>query len=273
MRERLQKVLAAMGVASRRRAEEMIGRGEVTVNGRVASLGETVDAERDHIAVRGVPLTSAPATVYLALNKPAGFVTSLRSTHGERTVSDLVGTGERVFPVGRLDRSTSGLLLMTNDGDWANLVTHPRYEVEKEYIAVVEGSPSSAVLRRLREGVVLEDGSRTAPARVELITSQGESSRLRITVIEGKKRQIRQMAAAVGHPVVELRRTRIGSIHLGRLKEGEWRQLGPEEVESIRRHARGEFARSGKEARNADRYRRPGRRGEVDGRTRAGPGA
>jgi 23S rRNA pseudouridine2605 synthase len=234
MKERLHKVLASMGVATRRRAEEMIARGEVTVNGRVAQLGDSADPQHDRICLRGQLLTAVPDRVYIALNKPAGYVTSLRSTHGERTVSELLPAGTRVFPVGRLDRDTSGLLLLTNDGNWANVVMHPRYGVEKEYLALVEGHPSSEAIRRLRQGVVLPDGTRTSPARVEILSCADANTRLAIVVIEGKKRQIRQMARLVGHPVIELRRTRIGPIHLGRLEEGEWRHLHPNEVTSIR---------------------------------------
>jgi pseudouridine synthase len=239
MRLRLQRALAQAGVASRREAEELVRRGDVTVNGSVARLGESADPEVDVIAVRGVPLPRRGRDRrYVAWHKPCGVVTTLRSTHGERTVRDFFPEGERLFPVGRLDKETSGLLLLTDDGDWANLVTHPRYGVEKEYLARLRGVPSADVLRRLERGVSLPDGTLTAPARVDWIGDDRGSARILITVIEGKKRQIRLMAAAVGHPVLDLRRTRVGPVRLGDLDEGEWRPLTESEVEGVREHAR-----------------------------------
>jgi 23S rRNA pseudouridine2605 synthase len=234
MRERLQKVLAAAGVTSRRRAEEMIARGDVLVNGQVARLGDSADPITDLIVVAGRPLERAAGHEYLALNKPRGYVTSARSTHGERTVFELIETRIRVFPVGRLDKDTSGLLLLTNDGDWANIVTHPRYGVEKEYRALVRGKPSETVLHRLREGVVLADGDKTAPSRVRRIEARGTGTVLGITVIQGKKRQIRLMAEAVGHPVIDLVRVRVGPVELGDLPAGRSRPLQPDEVEMMR---------------------------------------
>lgn len=233
VKERLQKVLSAAGVASRRRAEEMIAAGELTVNGRVAQLGDLVDRASDAVLVRGQPLPGTTAKTYLALNKPRGIVTSLRSTHGERTIMELVDVGERVYPVGRLDKETSGLLLLTDDGDWANHVTHPRHGVEKEYRALVRGKPRIEALRQLRQGVRLPDGTVTAPARVVELQEHGSDTLLSITVVEGKKRQIRLMADAIGHPVLDLQRVRIGSVHLGTLPQGRWRRLTEEEVESV----------------------------------------
>ena len=238
MKERLQKVLANRGVASRRRAEELIASGEIEVNGSVARVGDLVEPETDLILVRGQVLEPVAGAVYLALNKPRGYVTSLRSTHGERTVMDLIDIAERVYPVGRLDKETSGLLLLTNDGDWANTVTHPRYRVEKEYRAAVRGRPSTKAVEHLREGVLLPDGSMTAPAQVSVLSTDGGNTLLAITVLEGKKRQIRLMAEAVGHPVVGLRRVRVGPISLGSLEEGGWRQLTSEEIESVRAYGR-----------------------------------
>lgn len=244
MRERLQKILASAGIASRRAAEAMIVAGDVTVNGRRAELGQRADPTTDDILIRGHRLpTHRP--VYLAMNKPAGIVTSLRSTHGERTVAELVATPERIFPVGRLDRETTGLLLLTNDGDWANLVTHPRFGVEKEYLAHVDGEPSRATLEQLRRGVKLPDGTLTAPAGAQLVSSQRGTSLVKITVTEGKKRQIRLMLAAVGHPVRSLERTRIGPLQLGRLQPGQVRYLSLKEVESVRDMARGATAPGG----------------------------
>lgn len=235
--ERLQKVLAAHGVASRRRAEELIAAGQVTVNGALARVGQSVTTD-DVIEVAGHRLGAQQAALYLALHKPSGFVSSLRSTHGERTVTELVGFGVRMFPVGRLDKETSGLLFLTNDGEWANLISHPRYQIEKEYDVLVQGTPSSEAVRRMRDGLQLPGGDVTAPARVHKGASLADRTHLSVTVIEGKKRQIRLMAAAVGHPVLRLRRVRIGPIPLAELEEGRWRNLRPEEVESIRAQAR-----------------------------------
>jgi pseudouridine synthase len=244
MRERLQKVLAAAGVASRRRAEEMIARGDVLVNGRVARLGDSADAATDDIVVAGSPLARAARHEYLALNKPRGYVTSTRTTHGEHTVLDLIRAETRVFPVGRLDKDTAGLLLLTNDGDWANIVSHPRYSVEKEYRALVRGRPTEAVLGRLREGIELPGGERTAPCRVRSVESRGTATVLDITVVQGMKRQIRLMAEAVGHPVLDLVRVRVGPVQLGDLPPGSSRPLQPEEVEMMRAYGRSSAAAS-----------------------------
>lgn len=235
MEERLQKVLASAGVASRRGAEDLISAGHVTVNGHVARLGDRVDASRALIEVRGIPISqpqSAPS--YVALNKPRGYVTSLRSTHGEPVVPDLVSMSGRLFPVGRLDKDSEGLLLLTGDGAWANLITHPRYGIQKEYEVRVQGSPGRAAIRRLRSGLVLPDGAHTAPADVRLAGEAAESTMFSVTVVEGKKRQIRLMFEAVGHPVLDLQRVRIGPIHLGGLRPGEWRALRAQEVEAVR---------------------------------------
>lgn len=240
MPERLQKVLARAGIASRRRAEELIARGEVEVNGHVAELGESVDADHDVVTVRGERLGARAEHRYLAFHKPPGYVTSTRSTHGETTVFDLVPFARGLNPVGRLDKDTSGLLLLTNDGAWGNTVMHPRYGVDKEYLAAVRGRPSPAALARLRQGVALPDGEVTAPTQVQIVGEENGRTRLRLTVREGKKRQIRLMLQAVGHSVVTLHRVRVGPIRLGTLPEGQWRDLAPEEVESIRE--RGERA-------------------------------
>jgi pseudouridine synthase len=238
MKDRLQKVLAGAGVASRRKAEEMIAHGQVIVNGRVAALGDTVDPAADRIEVNGRPVVVARGRVYLALNKPTGYISSARSERGEPTVLELVGHRERVYPVGRLDKGTSGLLLLTNDGDWAHLVTHPRYGIEKEYEVLVSGHLTASTLRRLSGGVELPDGSKTSPATVRRVSARGGNTLLSLTVHEGKKRQIRQMCQAVGHPVLELRRVRVGPIRLATLGVGAWRHLQPKEVEGVREQAR-----------------------------------
>lgn len=255
--DRLQKVLASMGVASRRRCELLIVTGKVSVNGTVASLGQRVDPDRDEIFIDGELVKAPPRSIYLALNKPTGFVTSARSTHGERTIMELVPDSNRVFPVGRLDKETSGLLLLTNDGAWANIVTHPRHGIEKEYEVLVQGMLSGKALERLQTGIILPDGTLTAPVRVEIVDRMQVSSRLFVTVIEGKKRQIRLMAAAVGHPVRRLRRIRIGPIYLDDLPEAGRRELRAEEVDGIRVYGSRASA-GGPSAPTEDRHRRAG---------------
>lgn len=240
MKVRLQKLLSSSGVASRRQAEVLIALGRVAVNGHVAQLGESADlGAGDLVTVDGVPIVSPPSEhLYIAWHKPRGVVTSMRSTHGEPVVGQRIVLERRVFPVGRLDKDTSGLLLLTDDGEWGNRVTHPRYGVEKEYVARVRGVPDSAALRALESGVRLPDGTSTAPAHVRLLSENGGTSTLSVTVIEGRKRQIRLMSAAVGHPVLELKRIRIGPVRLGGLRERQSRELSHQEVEGIREHGR-----------------------------------
>ena len=254
MKGRLQKVLASRGIASRRACEGLIAAGEVTVNGQVAALGVQVDPEHDDIRVRGLSLAGASAPVYLALNKPLGLVTSTVSTHGEQTVMSLLGEAESVHPVGRLDKDTSGLLFLTTDGAWANLVTHPRYGIEKEYRVTVAGRPSPETLRELRNGVALLDDTRTAPAQVDVIAQRASWADLHIVLHEGKKRQIRVMCATVGHPVRTLIRVRIGAVRLGTLPVGAYRELSEDEVECIREDARRGFATEGAAGRHSDRH-------------------
>jgi 23S rRNA pseudouridine2605 synthase len=226
--DRLQKVLARAGLASRRVCEDYIAEGRVTVNGEVAGLGRRVDPLTDVIELDGALVPIAPGLVYYLLNKPAGVVTTAADTHGRATVVGLVPTEPRVFPVGRLDADTEGLLLLTNDGELTHRLTHPSFGVEKEYLASVEGDPSPAVLRTLREGVELEDGV-TAPAKAVRVSA----GLIRLTIHEGRNRQVRRMCEAVGHPVVRLVRSRIGSLSDRKLKPGEWRELTPAEVRAL----------------------------------------
>jgi 23S rRNA pseudouridine2605 synthase len=230
--ERLQKVLASTGWGSRRSCEELIAAGRVTVNGEVAQLGRRVDPDADLIEVDGAPVGVKPGLVYYLLNKPTGVVTTAKDTHGRKTVVELVPTEPRVFPVGRLDVDTEGLLLMTNDGELAHRITHPSHGVDKEYLVHVRGRVSPGELRRLRDGVELDDGL-TAPAAA----SQPSPGVIRLTIHEGRNRQVRRMCDAIGHPVLRLVRTRIGPITDRNLRPGDYRELSTGErralVESV----------------------------------------
>lgn len=232
--DRLQKVLAAAGLGSRRVAEDLIAEGRVTVDGEVARLGQRVDTSRARVAVDGVVIGVRPGMVHYLLNKPAGVLTTARDPQGRPTVLELVPAEPRVFPVGRLDFATEGLLLLTNDGDLAHRLTHPSFGVDKEYLVEVQGRPSPQALRRLRQGVDLDDGP-TAPARVGVVAP----NLLRITIHEGRNRQVRRMCEAVGHPVRRLVRTRIGPLADADLVPGAWRELTQEEVRDLEREAAG----------------------------------
>lgn len=218
--ERLQKVLARRGFGSRRACEELISSGRVRVNGDRAVLGRRVDVEHDTVEVDGVRVGVRAGLVYYLLNKPRGVVTTASDPEGRPTVVELVPLEPRVFPVGRLDADTEGLLLLTNDGELAHRLTHPSFGVDKEYLAEVEARPTLAALQRLRKGVALDDG-RTEPARVVLVAPNA----VRITIHEGRNRQVRRMCAAVGYPVIRLVRTRIGPLAERGLRPGKWRPL------------------------------------------------
>jgi 23S rRNA pseudouridine2605 synthase len=226
--ERLQKVLASTGWGSRRVCEDLIAEGRVSVNGEVAVLGRRVDAEHDLIEVDGAPVGVRPGLVYYLLNKPAGVVTTAKDTHGRKTVVDLVPSEPRVFPVGRLDADTEGLLLLTNDGDITHRITHPSHGVEKEYLVHVRGRLTAGELRRLRDGVELEDGV-TSPAQA----SQPAPGIIRLTIHEGRNRQVRRMCEAIGHPVMRLVRTRVGPITDRSLRPGDWRELSTAERRAL----------------------------------------
>jgi len=227
---RLQKVLAQAGLGSRRVCEDLIERGRVRVNGERAELGRRVDPEVDVVEVDGAQIGVRSGLVHYLLNKPAGVITTASDTHGRPTVVELVPAEPRVFPVGRLDADTEGLLLLTNDGDLAHRLTHPSFGVDKEYLVEVDGDPHRGVVRRLREGVELDDGV-TAPAKVAVLGDR----LLRITIHEGRNRQIRRMCEAVGTPVVRLVRTRIGPLTDRTLAPGEWRSLTQDEVRAMER--------------------------------------
>ncbi len=235
---RLQKVLAQAGIGSRRVCEDLIERGRVRVNGERAVLGRRVHPETDVVEIDGAQIGVRAGLVHYLLNKPAGVITTASDTHGRPTVVELVPAAPRVFPVGRLDGETEGLLLLTNDGDLAHRLTHPSYGVDKEYLVEVAGDPHRGVVRRLREGVELDDGV-TAPAKVAVLGDH----LLRITIHEGRNRQVRRMCEAVGTPVVRLVRTRIGPLSDRTLKPGEWRALTQDEVRSLERATVGQHRR------------------------------
>lgn len=228
--ERLQKVLARVGLGSRRACEELIEDGRVTVNGVQARLGRRVEVDRDLVEVDGAPIGIAPGLVHYLLNKPAGVITTAADPQGRPTVIELVPAEPRVFPVGRLDLDTEGLLLLTNDGALANRIAHPSHGLPKEYLAEVAAEPSRAALRRLREGVELDDGL-TAPAQASLVAP----TLVRLTIHEGRNRQVRRMLEAVGHPVLRLIRTRIGPLADRSIAPGTWRPLTEDELRSLER--------------------------------------
>lgn len=234
MEERLQKLMAQAGLGSRRACEVLISAGRVTVNGRVAGLGDKADPRRDRILVDGQPLKLPDAPVYIALYKPRGVLSAVTSPDPRPTVRDLVDFPGHLYPVGRLDVDSEGLILLTSDGELANRLTHPRYGHEKEYRVLVARRPDEAQLEAWRRGVVLEDGYRTAPAEVRLDGYFGKGAWLRVVLREGRKRQIREMGAQIGLPVVKIIRVRIGSLRLGNLKPREWRHLTEDEVAALK---------------------------------------
>jgi 23S rRNA pseudouridine2605 synthase len=234
MSERLQKVLAHAGVASRRKSEELIRQGRVTVDGGRAEIGMKVEPDEVEIRVDGKKISAPERKVYILLNKPTGVLSSTRSQGGLPTVLDLISVDERVYPVGRLDLDSEGLILLTNDGDLANRLTHPRYEHEKEYRVQLDRRPDEEQLEAWRHGVVLEDGFRTKPARIWRESSDTRSEWVRIVLEEGRKRQIRNTAERLGLRVRRLIRTRIHTIELGALASGEWRMISGPEIKAIK---------------------------------------
>lgn len=236
MAERLQKILAQAGIASRRAAEKLIAEGRVTVNGKtVLEMGTKADLGVDEIRVDGSRIKGAERKRYILLYKPAGYVTTLKDPQRRRTVLDLLGgVREYVYPVGRLDYDTEGLLLLTNDGDLAVRLTHPRHGVERTYEARVAGVPDEDAMSRLREGIPL-DGRRTLPAEAKLLNRSPNDREgiVLLTIREGRNRQVRRMLEAVGHPVRALRRTKIGPLGDRRLRPGDWRELTNEEVRAL----------------------------------------
>ena len=228
--ERLQKVMASAGIASRRKSEEIILQGRVTVNRKVVTeLGIKVDPERDEIRVDGERIETGSRRVYIMVNKPKGVLSAMEDDRGRDALGELVPVPARLYPVGRLDADSEGLVLLTDDGELANLLTHPRYEHRKEYLVFVNGHPSEKTLEAWRRGVLLEDKP-TAPARVGIIKRERDSTLLKVEMREGRKRQIRRVAALLGHPVRELRRVSLGPLQLGSLSSGQWRYLTDREI-------------------------------------------
>jgi 23S rRNA pseudouridine2605 synthase len=239
MEKRLQKILSEMGITSRRKAEEFILDGRITVNGKIATLGTKADLSRDHIKVDGKHLVRPEPRVYIMFNKPKNVVTSLHDPEGRPTVKDfLKGIKYRVFPVGRLDYDSEGLLLLTNDGDFAQAVLHPSKKISKTYLVKVKGEPGEKKMETLRSGVKLKEGL-TAPAKVKKIRTTENNSWLEITIHEGRNRQVRRMLEEIGHPVLKLNRTRINSLDLARLRRGEYRFLTPDELDTINKEIYG----------------------------------
>ena len=233
MKERLQKILSARGVASRRRAEEMITAGLVTVNGTVAALGDSADPDADNILVEGKPLPGKSEYVYILLNKPRGYVTTLSDEKGRPNAAQLVADcGVRVYPVGRLDMDSEGLLLFTNDGDFANALMHPKHEVKKTYDVRVRGYVPGAEIRLSRP--ITLDGYTIRKPEVKLLRAEGDKARFQVTIHEGRNRQVRRMCQAAGMTVTRLQRIREGSLRLGDLPLGKWRYLTDLEVQTLK---------------------------------------
>ena len=234
MKERLQKLLSARGVASRRKAEELIAAGRVTVNGRPAALGEGADPETDTVRIDGKPLPQVQKNVYILLNKPRGYVTTLSDEKGREDVTELLKDCDtRVYPVGRLDMDSEGLLLFTNDGEFANRLMHPSHQVEKTYGVLVTGfAPGKEEL--LARPVVL-DGYRIRPPKVRLLEAKGDRAQILVTIHEGRNRQVRRMCENAGLRVLRLKRMEEGGVRLGTLPEGKWRYLTEEEVEKLKK--------------------------------------
>lgn len=234
MEERLQKLLAQAGYGSRRACEEFIVEGRVSVNGKVAVLGQKADLSVDTVTVDGKPLAKPETMAYIALYKPRNVLSAAEGQDDRKTVRDLIPVQGHLYPVGRLDFDSEGLILMTNDGDLTNKLTHPRFGHEKEYRVLVARRPDSEQLEAWRRGVVLPDGDRTQPANVHFLSTSGKGAWIRVVMGEGKKRQIREVGKLLGLPVVRIIRVRIGTLRLGDLKPRQWRYLTEDEVRELK---------------------------------------
>lgn len=230
--ERLQKIMAAAGIASRRASEELISQGRVEVNGAPAHIGQKVDAQRDVVLVDGERVNVDPDRVYLMLNKPTGVLTTLDDPQGRPTVMDLINLPQRVFPVGRLDQDTEGLLLLTNDGELTNALTHPSFQVERTYVALVPGPVRKRTLAQLREGVELDDGI-ARPVRAKVLGEERSKALLEVVMTEGRKREVRRMLGALDLKVERLARVAFGGVELGDLRQGKWRFLSGSELAGL----------------------------------------
>ena len=238
MKVRIQKLIANAGVCSRRKAEELIEKGRVKVNGQIAKIGDTADPEVDKILVDGIPI-NPQEKVYFALNKPVGYESTLHSTTGKPTVLELIETKARIFPIGRLDTDSRGLLLLTNDGEFSNLVMHPSSSVDKVYRVSVDGDVPSSLINVMRNGIQLEE-ARTRECEIEVLAKDKNKTILQFTLHEGRKRQIRRMLEAIEFSVIDLCRERVGNITLGKLNEGNYRMLKPDEIKELRKLAEGQ---------------------------------
>lgn len=233
---RLQKYLAHAGVGSLRACERYIAEGKVAVNGQtVTQMGTQIDPDHDKVTFRGKEIAGEEKKVTVMLHKPEGYVTTAKDQFGRPSVVELIDIpGVRLYPVGRLDYQTSGLLILTNDGDLTNKMTHPRHHVAKTYHALLQGEVKGEELRALSQGVILDDGYRTRPAKVRLLGMKGRDSRVEITIYEGKNHQVRRMAKAIHHPVLRLKRVSVGDLTLGTLHEGTYRKLTEKEIRSLK---------------------------------------
>ncbi|SCZ08382.1 pseudouridine synthase [Alkaliphilus peptidifermentans] len=232
---RLQKYIAICGVASRRRSEVLIESGRVKVNGKtVTEMGFKIDPNKDTVIVDGRKIDDDEKAIYLLLNKPRGYITTASDQFNRKKVTDLIDLPYRIFPVGRLDYDTSGLLILTNDGDLTYKLTHPKFKVEKVYVSKIKGVPTQAKIQAFKSGLQIEDYI-TAPANFKILSTDSNFSTVEITIREGKNRQIRKMCDAIGHPVIELERVAMGKIQLGNLKLGSWRHLKEEEINYLKK--------------------------------------
>ena len=239
MEERLQKILAEAGFGSRRTCETYISAGRVRVNGQTAILGSKADPEKDKITLDGSPIPKPEPKVYVALHKPRGVLSAVEAPDPRPTVRDLIPLPGTLYPVGRLDVDSEGLILLTNDGELANQLSHPKFGHEKEYLVLVAHQPDEKQLAAFRHGIILEDGYRTAPAKVFLESTHGKGAWLNITLREGRKRQIRETCAQVGLPVVRILRVRMGTLRLGNLKPRDWRYLSAAEIKALKDSSKG----------------------------------
>lgn len=233
MKERLQKYIAECGICSRRKAEKLIFDGHVKVNGSVVKEIIMVDGDYDRVEIDGKLLRTEEKKLYIIINKPVGVITSARDQYGRRTVLDLVDVKERVYPVGRLDYDTSGLLILTNDGSIANRIAHPSKQVDKVYVAEILGFPEPDEIERFKNGLRIDDYL-TSPAGFNILEKGHSSCRVEISIHEGRNRQVRKMCEAIGHPVIRLTRVRIGDIRLGSLREGQWRNMTEDEISFLK---------------------------------------